>query len=100
MVNRLKEFFDIAFKYETRFFVVFALFSKHCFKPANALVSSFVFPAGIRVINESSFEYRIKNGKNGMMNDAVSHASFVNMALFGVSNVKASITGVLIASAY
>ena|SRR3989344_6887608 len=80
MINRIKEFSDIAFQGVTGTSIVPA-YSTHNINSFNhSLVSSLSHSARKRIIYESRLEYRIQNREKSMMKHSVTHSGFMNPA--------------------
>ncbi len=96
MVNRIKEFFDIAFESKTRACVIFTDFSDKTLQSPNSLVRSFVQPARIRIKDESPIENRVKNSVDSMVQNPVRNFCFMNISRLRIIDVKWTIRAVAI----
>jgi len=96
VVNAGKEFFNIAFQYPAGFGVVFADFKGNRTKPIQRFVSSFANSAGKRIGDKDFIKKRVKFAVNGVMNQPVPHARFVDISRLGVGNIKGLIAAVFI----
>lgn len=91
MIHRLKKLFDVALQYKAGQSAVPAYFPQHCSQPIYAPMRSLFISAGIRIIDERLFKNGIQRGKNRAVKNSVPDTRFVNVALFGVSDVEAGI---------
>lgn len=96
VINRIKEFLDIAFQNKTGVCSVLMNPPRHFLQNRNTPMRAVANPARKGSGNESFFENRIDNRKYGMMQNPIPNQSFMDVPLLRIMDVKADIWSVLI----
>ena len=91
MIDSRKELSDIAFQNPDGLRVIFAFLAGERIETIHRLMRSLVDAARIRVSNEGFIEERIKFPIDGVVEQAVAHGCFMDVARFRVTDVKGTI---------
>jgi len=92
MVNRIKEFSDIALQSIALSGIILAYSSNHFRNFFHSLVCSFAYAARKRIWNKGRFKYWIQNVEYRMVQYSIAYCGFVDMTKFWIVNIKAGIT--------
>ncbi len=96
MINRGKEFADIALEYPDRALVILAHLVRESAKAVHCAVRAFILATKIRISDERAVEKWIELAVYRMMEQAIAHESFVYVTRFWVVNFEMLIRAVLI----
>ena len=77
VVNRIKEFSNIAFQSVALASIILAFCTKHIGNFLHTLVGAFVDATRVRIVDKCRLEYFIQNSKSGMMKDSISNNGFM-----------------------
>ena len=96
MVDCFKEFFNVAFKGETRLKTITAYLSQHLIQNIYAFMCSFVDAARQRVWDKGWFKDWVKHSKYSVMKNAVSDSGFMDMPLLWIVDIKRGVSSVFV----
>lgn len=96
MINIGKKLFNVAFQDPASFGIVFTNNIRVFAEFIDSFMRAFFVSARIGIGNESFIEKWIKNSVNGVMQQAISHAGFVDVSGFWIIAFESLITAVII----
>jgi hypothetical protein len=96
VINVGKELANVALKHPCRSRVVSGGSTSELLKTIHCFVRSFVFAAGIGIVDEQSVKERVELPIDRMMHQTILHRSLMNVAWFGIIDTKSMVRSVLV----